>query len=233
MKKSKERAKFFVMGVLFTIVLSIGVVATANTLTREITYGIRVNLNGQLLRFATDSQPFVMEGRTFLPVRALAEILGLPVDFDPVTNTAYLGNRFARQRLPLTLIVPAHDSGRVGSNSTQVRTLDSANMGGSQFSNVMTYAQIGGNTSPTTVFSLHNLDGQYKMLTGHIGRVDGSSMRNATFNVIGDGVLLQTHDLRSGDLPTEISVFVEGVRLLRIEFEFRGQSTYALAAFLE
>ncbi|MCL2224488.1 MAG: stalk domain-containing protein [Defluviitaleaceae bacterium] len=52
--------------------------------------GIRIMMNGEILEFNADSQPFVTGGRTFLPLRALAELLGLTVEFDPETNTAIL-----------------------------------------------------------------------------------------------------------------------------------------------
>jgi hypothetical protein len=59
-------------------------------------------------------------------------------------------------------------------------------------------------------------------------------MSGATMNIIGDGRTLATHELNAQDLPIPISVFVEGVNHLRIEFTFRGtNSTYAVTAFLE
>lgn len=89
---NKERFKGVVLGFILFTLLSTSVVVFANTqtVTREITYGIRVNLNGQIMPFDYDSRPFVMDGRTFLPVRAIADALGLEVGFDPATNTAYL-----------------------------------------------------------------------------------------------------------------------------------------------
>jgi len=69
------------------------VVANTQTVTREITYGVNVMLNGEIVQFDYDSRPFVMNGRTFLPLGTFAELLGLPVDFDPATNTAIVGDR--------------------------------------------------------------------------------------------------------------------------------------------
>ena len=91
----------------------------------------------------------------------------------------------------------------------------------------------------TRAFSLHNLGGQSRMLTGHIGRVDGSHQRNATVNFYGDGTLLQSLDLVATDMPTPISIFVEGVHQLRVEVNFDRRaasgvtSRYSLSAFLE
>jgi len=91
---NKERIKGIVVGFLLCALLStsVMVMATPRTETRQITYGVRVNFNGQLVQFDADSQPFVMGGRTFLPLRAVADLLDLPVNFDPNTNTAYLGS---------------------------------------------------------------------------------------------------------------------------------------------
>jgi len=92
---NKERIKGIVVGFLLCALLStsVMVMATPRTETRQITYGIQVNFNGQLVQFTDDNQPFVMGGRTFLPLRAIADLLDLSVGFDPDTNTAYLGNR--------------------------------------------------------------------------------------------------------------------------------------------
>ena len=43
------------------------------------------------MQFTVDNRPFAMDGRTFLPVRAIAEAVNMPVDFDASTNTVYLG----------------------------------------------------------------------------------------------------------------------------------------------
>ncbi|MDR2167370.1 MAG: hypothetical protein LBE35_05925 [Clostridiales bacterium] len=76
------------------------------------------------------------------------------------------------------------------------------------------------------------------MLTGHIGRIDGTGMMDATFSFIGDGRLLQSFDIRAGDLPGEISVFVEDVHLLRVEVSTpppgrRSNLGYAFVGFVE
>lgn len=97
---NKERIKGIAIGFILCALFSASVVVFANTQTvvREITYGVRVNLNGGLLQFAEDSRPFVMDYRTFLPVRAIADELGLDVDFNDTTNTVYL-----RSGMPIAL----------------------------------------------------------------------------------------------------------------------------------
>jgi len=92
-KLKKLQLKGFVAGIL-VMTLLMPIVAVANTtITRQITYGVSVVLNGQPMQFEADSQPFVMDGRTFLPVRAIAEAADMTVDFDGNTNTVFLGSR--------------------------------------------------------------------------------------------------------------------------------------------
>ena len=81
-------------------------------------------------------------------------------------------------------------------------------------------------------------DGQYRMLTRYVGRVDGSTMRNAVVNIYDDERLLFTQNLNAQDLPIPISIFVEGVRLLRVEIVHAPTSahdvmSYAIVAFVE
>jgi len=87
----KERIKGFAAGILVMVILSATLVFASPGVMREIQHGISVVLNGRMVQFDEDSQPFMMDGRTFLPLRAMSDLLGLPVEFDAETNTAYVG----------------------------------------------------------------------------------------------------------------------------------------------
>jgi len=67
----------------------------ATTITRELTFGVAVSFNDEIQEFTEDMRPFIIDGRTFLPVRAIADIAGLDVGFDGVTNTVLLTNEGA------------------------------------------------------------------------------------------------------------------------------------------
>lgn len=47
-----------------------------------------VNINGE--EFAIDTEPVLLEGRTYVPVRHIAEALGAKVEWDDATNTAII-----------------------------------------------------------------------------------------------------------------------------------------------
>ena len=243
-KLKKLQIKGFVAGMLVMFLLFSVTMIAANpqTVTRQITYGINVNLNGQNLQFDATSRPFTMGGTTFMPLRAISEALDIPVDFDPATNTVFLGNRFAGQRVPLQQAAPFFDrTPSASGNIDRVVARNSVTMAGVTYNNVLTF----NNVVNRRAFSLHNLGGQYRMLTGHIGRVDGTGRTNATVNFYGDGTLLQSFDLAATDMPTPISIFVEGVHQLRVDVNYAGRvvgvfsinhslvTQYALSAFLE
>ena len=227
----KQRIQGIVIGLLIASIIFGGTAFASSSEMREIYYGINVVVNGVQAQFADDMRPFIMDNRTFLSLKAISDLLDIPVDFDPVTNSAIVGTRGpSGTRQPLNQAAPFYDSGGTGIY-TRVSAIDSVNMGGTAYRDALVFGREGWSSS---AFSLHNLNGQFRLLTGDIGRVDGTRMYNATFNFYGDGILLKTYEQKAGDLPAPISVFVEGVRQLKIEvITADGSALYALAGFLE
>ena len=105
----KQRLQGMVMGVLVTTLL-LGTVTVFATSTRtiEVTYGVSVVVNGVRQNFASDMQPFTSSGRTFLPVRGIADALGMNVEWDESTSTVYISSSVANQaHLPQPPITPS------------------------------------------------------------------------------------------------------------------------------
>jgi hypothetical protein len=107
----KERAKGFIAGVIVAVFLMSTVAAVANTVTRDIRVtfrGIRLVVDGTLFTPRDGAgnivEPFIWEGTTYLPVRAVAEALGTEVNWDGDTSTVYLG---ARPSTPTTTPPPS------------------------------------------------------------------------------------------------------------------------------
>ena len=241
---NKEKFKGIIIGLVVSMLFSTSVAVMANTqtITRQITYGVGVIFNGQSMYFSADMRPFIMDGRTFLPLRAIADIMELPVDFDAATNTVILGNRFEGQRQPLNHAAPFFDRSHQNpsGNNPAVWVIDSVSMSGVSFNNALAFRRFGGanNVGRGTNFSLHNLNRQYRILSGYIGRVDGSGMIDVTVRFFGDGTLLQSYNLRATNMPIPFSIFVEDVAQLRIEVEFplfgsNALPIYAIVAYLE
>lgn len=98
MKKFRS-ARPFLCGV-FTTILVMGLVTSAfavSMVNRELYYNdIKIRLDGKTLTpkdaAGNPVEPFIIDGTTYLPVRAVGEALGLNVSWDGATNTVILGN---------------------------------------------------------------------------------------------------------------------------------------------
>jgi hypothetical protein len=90
-----KKATTIAVIVVLLFALSVSVTASSNTISKDITYrDIKITINGEALT-PTDgngnpTEPFIMDGSTYLPVRAVAGALGLEVGWDGETSTVIL-----------------------------------------------------------------------------------------------------------------------------------------------
>jgi len=105
----RKSIKAYVAGFLtcLMIISTVAWAATGGSVMREVSYGIRVVVDGVEQNFAEDMRPFISGGRTFLPVRGIAEALGIPVEWDGETSTVYIGYRPAQLSARTDLVVAA------------------------------------------------------------------------------------------------------------------------------
>jgi hypothetical protein len=96
-KKLGQRGVILLLGTLLLFSLA-GNALGASGLTEIAAYlntNIKVTLHGKLFEPKEDDGsklvPITYKGRTYLPLRAVAEAAGLEVTWDPNTNTAHLG----------------------------------------------------------------------------------------------------------------------------------------------
>lgn len=86
------------LSVAFGIVVGANAADTLKTITASLNYGITIKYNGEVqeMKDATGNRvyPISYEGTTYLPVRAVANLLGIEVNWDGATNTVYLGEGF-------------------------------------------------------------------------------------------------------------------------------------------
>ncbi len=95
----KKRLQGLVAGVLIGVILTSGAVfAKQTSKTAELFYNnIKIKLNGQEVRPKDANgnyvEPFIIDGTTYLPVRAVANALGINVNWDSSTNSVLLSNQ--------------------------------------------------------------------------------------------------------------------------------------------
>lgn len=94
----REKVKGFISGVLTTmlvVALAVTAFAKTGTIQKTLEYkNISVTLDGKKLDLkdvkGNSVEPFMFDGTNYLPVRAIAEALGLNVSWDSGTNTVVL-----------------------------------------------------------------------------------------------------------------------------------------------
>ena len=69
------------------------------------TYGIRLVIDGVLQNLPEDMQPFVSSGRAFVPLRGIADAMGLDANWDSETSTVYISTPIPPRDLRGTEII--------------------------------------------------------------------------------------------------------------------------------
>ena len=124
---SKERLKGVLMGAVLTTSLGLTIPALARTGQETITVAfnnIRIAINGNIV--ATEFDPFVFEGRTYLPVRDVANAMGYDVTWEEATNTVHLTNDI-QQTVSNVPNYPAHTPSHVTTTSNHSTTTRPSN----------------------------------------------------------------------------------------------------------
>ena len=202
----KFQAKSFVSGFLIATMLSATLVwANTGGVWREVFYGVNVVVDGVPQNFPADMMPFITEGRTFLPVRGIADVFDVPVEWYGPTRTVYIGT--IPHGMPFWTTVPFFE------RSSGTFATSAVNIHGIAYANAISNTGNGGNS-----WSHHALNGQFNSLTGSIGRVDGTSGNElATMSFIGDGRVLGSFAFDNNTMPQDVDIDVRGVLILRIE----------------
>lgn len=215
-----KRKSKFILALVLMLVFST-VVFAARKVNITVTYdNIKVVVDGREVQFGKDTkgkqiEPFIYNGTTYLPLRAVAEALGKQVQWDKNTNTAFLGDGVVNTgevNVALTEIMKPFSK-----DDTQVIAKDGdykkVTLAGKEYNNGLlfkTYSDEKGHAN-------FNLEGKYTNLTGLLGADQEGTTVKVDF--IGDGNLLQSYDIVSGQLPVNVNLNVTGVRLLEIKYE--------------
>lgn len=162
-------------------------------------------------------EPFIYNGTTYLPVRAVGEAIGKTVTWDGATQSVYLGEKLGDVQY-LMEVCPPYDS--VKSTLYTAENGKSFLMGGKKYSNGFTVDNS--YWTPGKVY--FNLNAQYKTLTLDLGPVDGTGFTwsapggEQDTTVVGfyvDDKLIKEIKFKNGDLPESIDIPVNyGMKLM-------------------
>ena len=221
-----KRVKDMILGSLVTLLMLSLTITVFASINRGITVtyaDIKLNINGSIITpkdaAGNTVEPFIYNGTTYLPVRAVADALNSTVTWDQMTKTVTIIGGGSGTTIPtdpttqkLIDVLPPY----TGSTSSYYKFFpstgsESISMGGVDYKNSLRILAYG--REETASF---NLNGRYTMLTGIIGTIDGNS-ENAVVSFIGDGNVLKTYEIVGGALPQDFSLDVTGVRQLTVK----------------
>ena len=223
----KKRLVFIFVGLLL---LSSVIFAASIRKTITVDYmGIKVVVDGKEVVMGKDLagnkiEPFAYEGTTYLPVRAITEALGKTVKWDDATKTVFIGDG---------AIAPAQGSVVDLLETTKPFSKDNSNverdykLAGVEYKNAIefwSYTNKEGHAN-------FNLEGKYTNLTAKLGANKAGTTIH--FDFIGDGRLLQSYEVVSGQLPIDVNLDVSGVSLLEIKYEVTSKKVDAESALAD
>lgn len=194
-----------------------GTALAANTVYKNIRVqycGIKLVVNGAPVtpKDANGStvEPFIYNGTTYLPVRAVGNALGKDVSWNGNTKTVYIGmNESDTAAKKLT----PYETDFMYVLEKDGRTV---NMMGKQYTQGM-YSW--GSSS-----ALYNIDGLYKSVEMDIGHKDGGSTSEGLLNFYVDGELVDTYTL-TGEMQTQ-HIKVDLNRGLQLKMEQKSAGDY-------
>lgn len=145
-------------------------------------------------------EPFAFEGTTYLPVRAVADALGKPVEWDGNTQTIYIGDIPGKEINWMTKL-PPYQTGVATVYSGN--TTDYFTVSGEKHGTGIVVQESGGwmSTGPKTAYALWNTDGKYKSATMTIGHIDGEVETNTAFHLYVDEKLIDSYEVTWDGAP--------------------------------
>ena len=199
----KKRVQGLVAGLIIGATVA-GTGAFAYTNYIEAVYNdINIVVDGKKVN--PDSEPFISDGTTYLPVRAVAEALDKPVYWDGETSTVYIGKYSGSLEYPTTKLV------------------DMKNIGGGWFKSNDLNDNYG-NYYSNAIHAYYNnpaeyiLNGKYSRLKGTLYIKEGErSDKSCGFVITADGKDIYTSpEITKTSRPIDIDISVKGCNDLKI-----------------
>ncbi|MBR5553665.1 MAG: hypothetical protein IKV98_07430 [Clostridia bacterium] len=154
-------------------------------------------------------EPFIYNGTTYLPVRAVGEAFGKQVSWDGVEKIVYLGPKPGEIQNWFSQCMPYQYG-----ESAKVFTYEnnnSFNMSGKKYTDSFALARDD--------FASFNLDGKYNSVTFIAGHIDGQTNWDATLKVFVDEKLVLTEVLKHDGLAKKFEIPLNGALHMKIVLE--------------
>ena len=229
----KNTLKGYVIGVLSTVLL-IGGAAYAKTGSEAISAlynNIKIYVDGVKIdpkdANGKTVEPFIYNGTTYLPVRAVGEAFGKTVTWDGATQSVYIGEKPGDKQYLMEVCPPYDHKGPTTLYTTS--NGKSFLMGGKKYTNG--FSLDNNNWNRGEIY--FNLDGKYRNVMLSMGPVDGTNLGitndrgSKGDTVVGfyvDSKLIKEYTIKNGELPQNITIPVNYGMQLKVTHDVRDGS---------
>lgn len=211
----KERFQGIITGILISALSAGGVAIAKSSIENiEVTYdNIKIYMDGELVEPKDANgqtvEPFIYDGTTYLPVRAVGNAIGKEVNWDGVEKVVYLGAKPGNVENWLDVCGPY-----LYNRGEEYRLTDNKyfTMSGKKYTNGFILDPR--NKKGEACF---NLNGEYNSVTFTAGHIDETHPNVGTLNVYIDGIISYTTELRYDDVAKQITIPLNGA--LQMKFE--------------
>lgn len=227
-KIMKKRLQGMITGVVIGSIIAGGTVyAKSGTESIQVMYdNIKIFMDGEEVTPKDGNgqsvEPFIYNGTTYLPVRAVSNAIGKEVSWDGVEKVIYLGAKPGNVENWLDVCGPYQyqhgEEYRLSENKYFT-------MSGKKYTNgfvLEPYSDPVTTGSSKCGFALFNLDGKYNSLTFTVGHIDDTPTTNVTMNVYLDGIIAYTKELKYDDVASKVTIPLNKALQMKIEFCMDG-----------
>lgn len=216
----KKRLQGIIIGVLIGSVIAGGTVyAKSGTESIQVMYdNIKIFMDGEEVTPKDGNgqsvEPFIYNGTTYLPVRAVSNAIGKEVSWDGVEKVIYLGAKPGNVENWLDVCGPYDYK-----NGEEYRLTDNKyfTMSGKKYTNGFILKASTTGAGKSYGEALFNLDGKYKSVSFTTGHIDDSHKLNATLNIYLDGIIAYTKELKYDDVAQKVTIPVNNALQMKIE----------------
>lgn len=219
MKRNRKWSTFFAGALCAVLVMQLASPAVAAGVSKMISIATGINIfvddktftptdvNGKVV------EPFIYNGTTYLPVRAISNALGANIVWDGSSYSVFIGNHAATGKQAMALEKLDYFTSDNLSSISNKQVSDNLGNAHSSMAVALDY-----DTKPCSIS--YELNGKYSRLDGTYFLPNGlkDSKSNYTMTIYGDGNQLWTGTMSGGTKPVPVDINLTGVLQMKIEF---------------
>ena len=218
----KKRIKTIIIAFLMVAMLCMTVFAAGYQSAQIYYNNIKIVIDGEEITpkdvLGNVVDPFIMNGTTYLPVRAVGEALGMEVEWVGKTYTVLL----------TTPEVPPEPKPKMTYLGVDLLAYEATNryfayyteksftMLGDEYEGCTFRVRMSYDIADRTSTAYYNLKGQYKTIKGTLGHVSETDNSSGMFSIYLDGKLYKEYPITGNMATQDITIDITGVQILQI-----------------